>query len=94
VGANYTTVENGKKAPKYPRYFSNPSSIIDSVDLPPPLTCVIVPFGRPLLFVGTDMTLYSLYTEAELELLNALRAGLISGDTIPAGGEGGEDESE
>jgi hypothetical protein len=40
------------------------------------------------------MTLYSLYTEAELELLNALRAGLISGDTIPAGGEGGEDESE
>ena len=44
--------------------------------------------------VGTDMTLYSLFTEGELELLNALRAGLLSSDTIPAGSEGEEDESE
>jgi hypothetical protein len=39
------------------------------------------------------MTLYSLYTEAELELLKALRTGLLEGSPDTAGAEEMEDES-
>lgn len=48
---------------------------------------------HPLLLVGTDMTLLSLFTEGELELLAALRTGLLTG-CIDAAGEEEEDESE
>ena len=44
--------------------------------------------------VGTDMTLYSLFTEGELELLNALRSGLLSSDTVPSEESGESDEPE